>query len=171
MMNMKRLGTILLVVSVVLILVTVYLAIFFAPLPQTSVESADQIMSAEVGARLHVAGFVSVVYSRGGNAVLDSPEHVVFSIADFRDYGRFLQANNSNNLDQQWWTVRPIDVDSISGGLRSSTGPSVGYKIIPGANLSVEGIVSSQHIAPNSNVTGFSLDSNSGSDITDWTIK
>ena len=164
MMNRRKLGTILLVVSVVLILMTVYLAIFFAPLPQTGVKSAGEIMSSVEGSRLQVAGFVSAVYHR--NVMLpDLPNQVLFSIADFRDYGRYLQAAAANNLDQQWWTVRPIDVKSSSGGLWSGGGPDIGGKIVAGTNMSVNGMVTSREIGPNSNVTGFSLASGNGNDI------
>jgi heme exporter protein C len=166
MIDRKKLGTILLVVSVVLILMTVYLAIFFAPLPPTGVKSAGEILSSVEGSRLQVAGFVSAVYYRSPMDALDVPEHVVFSIADFRDYGRYLQAAAGNDLDMQWWTVRPIDVDSVSGGLASWNGPYVGERIVALTNLSVYGIVTSHGIAPNSNVTGFSLLSRSGDDFT-----
>ena len=162
----KKLGTILLVVSVALVLLTAYLAIYFAPLPQTGVKSAGEIMSREEGSRLHVAGFVSAVYSRNGTGVIDLGDHAVFALADFRDYARYIQASESNHLDQQWWTVRPIDVDSISGTLASWSGPPVGAKITPGVNLSVNGIVTSHRIAPNSEVAGFSLKSGSGDDFT-----
>jgi len=164
-MDRKKLGTILVVVSVVLILMTVYLAVFFAPLPQTGVKSAGEILSSVEGSKLKVAGFVSAVYSIHFG-MLDGPDEVIFSLADFRDYGRYLQANATHSLNQQWWTVRPIDIKSISGGLNSRMGPNLGGVIVVGANLSMDGIVTSNTIAPNSNVTGFSLSSGSGNDIT-----
>jgi heme exporter protein C len=159
----KKLGTILLVVSVALMLTTVYLAIYFAPLPHTGVKPAGEILSSVDGSRLQVAGFVSAVYDRNQSHVYD---RVVFSIADFRDYQRYLQAAAANHLDQQWWTVRPIDVESRSGGLVGGQGPDIGQRIVAGANLSVNGIVASHMMAPNSNVTGFSLLSYNGDDIT-----
>ena len=164
MIDRKKLGTILLVVSVVLMLMTVYLAIFFAPLPQTGVKSAGEILSSVEGSRLQVAGFVSAVYYRTPSPA-HTPDRVVFSIADFRDYQRYLQAVAANHLDQQWWTVRPIDVESRSGGLVEGYGPDIGWRIAAGTNLSVNGVVTSHKIAPNSNVTGFSLLSNNGNDI------
>ena len=165
MMNRRKLGTILLVISAVLILMTAYLAIFFAPLPQTGVKSAGEVMSSVEGSKLQVAGFVSAVYHRNPNRAPDMPEHVVFSIADFRDYMRYVQAAEANHLDQQWWTVRPIDVDSYFGGyVVAGTSPDIGWRITAGTNLSVNGIVTSQEIGPNSNVTGFSLARVSGDD-------
>ena len=165
MIGWKKLGTILLVISVVFMMTTVYLAIFFAPLPQTGVKSAGEIMSSVEGSKLQVAGFVSAVYHRNLNRAPDMPDHVVFSIADFRDYMRYVQAAEANHLDQQWWTVRPIDVDSYFGGyVVAGTSPDIGWRITAGTNLSVNGIVTSQEIGPNSNVTGFSLGRVSGND-------
>ncbi len=162
--DMKRLGTILMVVSVALILTTAYLAMFSAPLPQTSVKSAGDIMFSEEGSKLQVAGFVSAIYSsRISHPALDGGSEVVFALADFRDYGRYLQAFAAGHLDQQWWTVRPIDVSSSSGGLRSE---NIGYRIVLGGNLSVRGEVLHSGIGVNSNVTGFSLESSRGSDFT-----
>ncbi len=167
-LDTKKLGTILLALSVVLILTTAYLALFFAPLPQTSVKSAGEIMSSEEGSRLQVAGFVSTIYSSHiGLDAIDLPDTVVFALADFRDYGRFLQAVAAGHLDQQWWTVRPLDVSSTSGGLRSGNpGPAIGDHIVLGGNLSVRGQVLHLGIAANSNVTGLSLRSLSGHDFT-----
>lgn len=169
----KKLGTILLVVSVTLILITAYLAIYFAPLPQTGVKSAGQILSSVDGTKVQVAGFVSAVYNRTqpteinpNNQVVQSYDRVVFALADFRDYQRYLQAASVGHLDQQWWTVRPIDVESRSGGFASVHGSDIGPRIVPGANLSVKGVVVAQLIAPNSNVTGFSLQSYDGYDMT-----
>ncbi len=162
--DMKRLGTILMVVSVALILATAYLALFYAPLPQTSVKSAGEIMSLEEGSSLQVAGFVSTIYDRHLGAI-DAPDRVVFALADFRDYGRYLQAEAAGHLDQQWWTVRPLDVISLSGGYRiGDASPAIGSLIVLGGNLSVRGQVLERGIGVNSNVTGFSLSSLSGDD-------
>ena len=71
-MNTNKLGLVLTVVAAVLILSTVYLALFFAPLPATSVKSADEVLSTVEGSEVRVSGFVTdlnVEYHDG----LDAP--------------------------------------------------------------------------------------------------
>jgi len=67
----------------------------------------------------------------------------------------------SGDLDSKWWTVRPIDVWSVSGGMLGY-GPQA--TILTGSNLSVEAKVIDWGFGPNSNVTGVSLISQSGDD-------
>jgi len=154
-MDKHRLGFIIAIVSAVLVLLTTYLAMFYAPLPQTGVRSADEIMSSVEGSHIQVVGFVCAVVSRTGSPVVDVSETTVFSLADLVDYQRFRVASIEGHLGEQWWTVRPIDATVTSGG--PLPGPYVGGEIALGANLSVHAKVVEESIGPNSAITGFSL--------------
>lgn len=163
---MSKLGRIFLVGAAILMLLTTYLAVFYAPLPQTSVKSADKILSSIEGSKIRVAGFVSEVYAKDTN-VITGFYTFRFSIADFSDYQRYLAAAAGDQLDSQWWTVRPIDVvlrNQPGMGLLSvgSTWESSGT----GTNLSVMAEVVGSGIGPNSNVTGFHMRTYSPGDIT-----
>jgi heme exporter protein C len=156
-MDKPRLGFFFAIVSAALVLLTTYLAMFYAPLPQTGVRSADEILSSVDGNHIQVVGFVCAVVSRTESRALDVPETTVFSIADAVDYQRFLVASVEGHLGEQWWTVRPIDATVTSGGLVFPSNPYIGDHIIPGANLSVRAKVVEESIGPNSAVTRFSL--------------
>lgn len=165
-MDMRRLGKPLLVVAAVLMLVTTFLAIMYAPLPQTSVKSADKIMASAEGAKIAVAGFVSDIDFNHTHESAILGTLVEFSIADFSDYQRYLAASASGQLDSQWWTVRPIDVRL---GLRP--GASVDALSLPtqfreGTNVSVDGTIFEAKVGPNSNVTGFCLYVHDWNDVT-----
>lgn len=166
--NRKTLGTVFLAVSAVLVLLTIYLALFFAPLPQTSVRTAGEVMPSIEGTRITVVGFVCSAWNATSPIIADAYQHVDFSIADFRDYGRFREAAAAGQLDGQWWESRPIDVHSVSGStlVGPNRGPSVAYRIVLGVNLSVEATVEQGGIGPNSNVTGLYLTSMNGNDFT-----
>ena len=114
-MDSKRVGLLATAVAAVLVLVTTYLAIFFAPLPGTSVESADAILPTLVGTTIKVSGFVTNM-TMTHPAGLDLPSTITFGLADFSDYQRYVDAVVAGNSSGQWWTIRPINVSLSSGG-------------------------------------------------------
>jgi heme exporter protein C len=165
-MEKSKLGRIVLVGAAILMLLTTYLAVIYVPLPQTSVKSADKILSSVEGSRIRVAGFVSEVFY---NITVNFGQiHVVrFSIADFSDYERYLVAAASGDLDSQWWAVRPIDVEVIV----QKKGYIMGSLDVPlnfgnRTNLSVLALVADHGIGLNSNVTGSWLRTSSWDDVT-----
>lgn len=165
-MNKRRLSTVLLAASIALVLLSIYMAVMFAPVPQTSVKAAGEAMPSIDGAKIRVAGFVAeVFFVQTPPLNQDGPRTVTFSLADFRDYERYLSANESGQLDTTWWTVRPIDIVSHSGAPFSGSSFVDAY-ITPGTNLSVEATVHAAKIGPDSNVTGYSLSSSDGGDFT-----
>lgn len=149
-MNKSRSALILAAVSVVLLLLTVWMALFYATIPQTSVESADEVLSSIEGSRIRVAGFVCTSPSTNAEAT-------VFSIADFMDFRNYQDAVRDGRLNETWWTIRPIDVQ-VKPGL-------AGNAISRGTNLSVLGTVSSMKVGPNSNATGHSLNVSGSDDV------
>lgn len=156
-MDMGKLGKILLITAAVLMLLTTYLAVFYAPLPQTSVKSADKILTSIEGSRIRIAGFVSNIdYNHTVESGLVG-HRVEFSIADFSDYPRYLAAFASGQLDTQWWTVRPIDVRLFLLPGWSLLSLSMPAEFREGANISVDGKVFEAKVGPNSEITGFCL--------------
>lgn len=151
----SKLGLILLAAAAVMILATTYLALFYAPIPQTSVGSAGEVLSTIEGSRIRVAGFV-VDYRVYVPPGLDSPTQYYFSLSDFSDYLRYLEAVREGNLDGAWWTIRPIDVALGGGGLVYGGGPHL-TGVRNGTNVSVDAIVRAGEVGGNSEVTGFYL--------------
>jgi heme exporter protein C len=151
-MDKRRLGLMLTLIAAVLLMATTYMAIFFAPLPGTSVKSADAILSSVEGTTVKVSGFVT--NWTHGAIRLDVPTVYTFSLADFEDYSRYLAAVQAGNLSGQWWTIRPIDVRYTMGGWLPS---GLDFTIHNCSNISVTARVVAQVIGPNSAVTGYSL--------------
>jgi heme exporter protein C len=164
-MDKSKLGRIILVGAAILMLLTTYLAVIYVPLPQTSVKSADKILSSVEGSRIRVAGFVSDILNLPREF---NPAQVIrFSLADFSDYQRYLAAAMVDQLDSQWWTVRPIDVEIYEVPKLMLAGIVDGPQdFIKGTNLSVLARVMDKGIGSNSNVTGFSLETSSWNDVT-----
>jgi len=130
------------VIAAILMLLTVYLAIFYAPIPQTGVKSANEILDTLDGSEIKIAGFVSKIHMSDSNKI-------ELSIADFSDYQGWLNKAPEDELD--WFVVYPIDVSiDISGGDLS---------IADGTNISVLGTVSSDTIGTYSQISGYSLKS------------
>ena len=151
--KMKRLGLVLTLVSAILIMATTYLAIFYAPLPGTSVKSIDEVLPSIEGTTVKVSGFVTNFTVHLPDA-LDVPTRYTFSLADFEDYARYLAATEAGNLSEQWWTIRPIDVGYSMGGWMPS---GLNFTIHDCSNISVTADVVLRVIGPNSAVTGCSL--------------
>ncbi len=149
----KRLGLILTIISAILIMATTYLAIFYAPLPGTSVKSIDAVLPSIEGTTVKVSGFVTNLTVHLPDA-LDVPTIITFSLADFEDYQRYLSAVDVGNESGEWWTIRPIDVGYSMGGWLPS---GLNFTIRNCSNISVTASVISQVIGPNSAVTGYSL--------------
>ncbi|MBU0684474.1 MAG: cytochrome c biogenesis protein [Candidatus Thermoplasmatota archaeon] len=150
-MNKSKLALVLAAVAVALLLLTVWMALYYATIPQTSVKSADEVLSSIEGRGIRVAGFVCARLP-GPDPVAENLGATVFSIADFSDFLNYRDAVMDGRLNETWWTVRPLDV------LVRSTNEDIRSKIALGANLSVLGTVSSLELGPNSNVTGLSLE-------------
>lgn len=156
-MNRKWLGLGLTALAAALVLVTTYLAIFYAPLPATSVKSLDSVISTIEGTTVTVSGFVTDLTIVHPDA-LDVSSQVTFSLADFVDYQRYTDAVSSGNISGEWWTVRPVDVRIFSGGwVPGNRGPDISGLVHNCTNLSVSAPVLSGAIGPNSEVTGFYL--------------
>lgn len=154
-MDMKRLGLGMVVLGLVLMLVTVYLAMFHATMPQTSVGAAGEVLSSVEGSGIKVAGFVAVVGGFEGSEDPLSVESVRFSLADFVDYQRYLSATPDELNTTQWWTVRPIDVQVRADApelVQQLT--QVYVDLEAGKNLSVSAKVIKGSIGPDSAVTG-----------------
>ena len=158
-MKIRQLGLALTAVAAVLFLVAIYLAIYYAPLPATSVKSADAILSTIEGSEITVSGFVTELNISGTGLTI--PAIITFSLADFSDYQRYLEAASGGDLSGAWWTARPIDVKLASGGITGDAGPSIVAEMHNGVNISLLGKVVAVSIGPNSNITGYSLHSNS----------
>jgi heme exporter protein C len=153
-MDKRRLGLVLTLIAAVLFMATTYMAIFYAPLPGTSVKSADAILSSVEGSTIKVSGFVTNWTMHPPDA-LDVPTAFTFSLADFEDYSRYLAAVESGNLSEQWWTIRPIDVGYSMGGWVPP--PHLNFTIHNCSNISVTARVVASVIGPNSAVTGYRL--------------
>jgi heme exporter protein C len=151
--DVKRLGLVLTIVSAFLIMATTYLAIFYAPLPGTSVKSIDAILPSVEGTTVKVSGFVTNLTIHAPDA-LDVPTTIIFSLADFEDYQRYLSAVEAGNESGEWWTIRPIDVGYRMGGWLDS---GLNFSINNCSNISVTASVVPHVIGPNSAVTGYSL--------------
>ena len=63
----------------------------------------------------------------------------------------------AGNTSETWWTVRPIDVKILSGGLVFDGGPDISSTIHNFTNMSFVGTVVTDVVGPNSAVTGHSL--------------
>ncbi len=138
MIDLRKAWKVFLPVSMVLILCTVYLALFFAPLPSTGVRSADSVISSIVGERITVVGFVAE-YERveQGHQITAS-----FLLGDFTDYHRYLNAIALNDTSTRWWTVPPIEVHALLESIVSDATPArITGVLANGVNVSVSGTV------------------------------
>jgi len=145
----SRLGLMLTVVALAMILATTYLALYFAPLPQTSVGAADQILSSVEGSKIRVAGFVSeLIYA--SNPIISDSHVQIFALADFTDYSRFAEARAHGQLSERWWTINPLVVEVALDELAGYSGPYPPFSL--GMNLSAEGKIIYGLLTPNSTV-------------------
>lgn len=163
-MKKDELGKYLLVISAVLVLLSTYLAIFHAPLPSTSVQTAGEILSSLEGSEITVAGFVADVLDVYHPPMTDASERINLTVADFADYERYRNAISDGVLEGGWWTVRPIDVSLIVGGLLD--GPYLSGGLKNGTNVSITGTVEAGVVGPNSAVIGHYIGVSSSSDVT-----
>ena len=140
-MDLIKLSRITMVVAAVLILVTVYLAVFFAPLPATSVRNANAIFPSAEGSKISVVGFITDL-NTSRRPILDVAQTISFRLADFSDYERYLDAVELNSTSETWWTVSPIVVRAIvSTGLVIGPTVRISGSISNGTNVSVLGTI------------------------------
>src|SRR4030067_320516 len=154
----KQVGLVLTAVAAILILLTTYLALLYAPLPATGVDSANAILPsiADTGFGIRISGFVTNLTTLTPTG-LDLPSIVTFALADFSDYQRYVEAVIEGNFSETWWTIRPIDVKILSGGWRPDPGPDIVGTVHNGTNISVMGNVVTKVIGPNSAISGHPL--------------
>lgn len=137
-MDIRKLGMPTTAVSMVLILLTIPMALFYAPLPQTSVSAAGEILSYIDGYEIRVAGFVTS-YSVEEPTTFGPPTQHSFLLADFVDFERYEEASSQDRLDETWWTIEPLSVTFPSGGQFASQSVSISN----GTNVSVFGLLTS----------------------------
>lgn len=140
----------------VLMLLTVFLAVYFVPIPTASVRTLNELAPSIEGSEITVAGFVAAIEYQQHDA-LDTPLLYNISLADFSDYSRYREAAQTGSVDSQWWTVEPFAVSVLAGGL-SGHGPYL--SISNGTNISVTG-----EIARLSGTSKMKLVSDSGDDV------
>jgi heme exporter protein C len=137
-LNKKRLGLVAIVVAALLILLTTYLALFFAPIPQTSVEVANKVAPSVEGSRMQVAGFIGrLIFTNCTGNCTGSPAVL---LADFSDYSRYTSAVEDSALDQPWWTIQPLIVEMPAGVSLDD--------LVLGTNLSAMGEVKKTQVPP-----------------------
>jgi heme exporter protein C len=135
-MKVKRFFAPLMALSLVLILLTVYLAMFYAPIPTTGVRSADKILASVDGSRIKVTGV----------AILTDPEvdrsDYRFLLVDHSDYLLWKDSNYTGGsivrasdylYAHPFWTAQPVLVVL----------PASNQPIPAGTNLTVDGKVTS----------------------------
>lgn len=139
-MERKKVFLGLLAASAALILVTVYLALFYAPLPRVSVQTANSLLQSFEGEEMTVAGFAWNVSDELLPEVPENPavRLTTLSLFDFVDFERYTSADQAGQLNQSWWSVEPILVYIKTGG---SAGHFFFGAIDNGTNLSVTGKV------------------------------
>lgn len=146
-----------LIASALLVLLTMYLSVYYAPLPRAGVRGvADDLPSLD-GTQLTVAGFLADVRIREEGDV-GTPAVVDLVLADFADYGRYRDAASDGSLEEGWWSVRPIDV-------RATLEDFSGSGLASGTNVSITGRVVAGSIGPNSALSGYFMEVTSSEDI------
>lgn len=98
------------VISAALMLLTVLLAIYYAPVAASSVKTANELLPSIEGSTITVAGFVADREILNPAKTPEDPPQTAITLADFSDYGRYLDAAVAGDLDSVWWTVEPITV-------------------------------------------------------------
>jgi heme exporter protein C len=134
-MKIKKLFVPLMAIALVLILLTVYLAVFYAPIPATGVRSADKILTSVDGSRIKVTG-VAILTDAEANR-----SDYQFLLVDHSDYLLWEGSNYTSGsiaradgyfYAHPFWTAQPVLVVL----------PSDSNLSIPaGTNLTVDGRV------------------------------
>jgi heme exporter protein C len=134
-MKIKKLFVPLMAIALVLILLTVYLAVFYAPIPATGVRSADKILASVDGSRIKVTG-VAILTDAEANR-----SEYQFLLVDHSDYLLWKGSNYTSGsiaradgyfYAHPFWTAQPVLVVLPSDSNRS---------IPAGTNLTVDGRV------------------------------
>lgn len=136
---MERILIGLIALSAMFLLLTTYLAVFYVPLVQTGVGSANDVLASLEGSDLCVAGFVAIVYEK-------NPNETIFALGDFVDFQRWCAHRNGTG-SSIWWTAAPLDI-SASNEFET---------ISIGKNISVRGTVVQSIVGNFSAQTGYSL--------------
>ena len=97
-------------ISAALILLTVLLAVYYAPIAASSVKTANELLPSIEGSRITVSGFVADRAILNPIRFPEDPPVTTITLADFSDYHRYLDAVAAGDLDGEWWTVEPIIV-------------------------------------------------------------
>lgn len=136
-MKVKSLFLPLMAIALILILFTVYLAVFYAPIPTTGVRSADNILASVEGSRIKVTG-VAILTDRES-----SSSDYQFLLVDHSDYLLWKDSNYTVGsiaradgyfYAHPFWTARPVLVVLPADSSLSIPG---------GTNLTVDGRVTS----------------------------
>jgi heme exporter protein C len=133
---------------------------FYAPIPSTSVRSANELPTSVRGSEITVGGFIASMESYGETEDTDAIIRYNFTVADFSDYARYLEASHAGEVRDQWWTVRPIMVKVYTGGLLTPY-----LTVGPGSNVSVTGELEFGDINPPSDTFGIILTCESSYDV------
>ena len=136
-MDLKKIFLVTFSISLVLILASVYLALFYAPLPGMGVKSANEIVASMESSELRVSGFAWNVHHESGPPIM---QVIQFLLSDVSDYERYLSAAQSGQVDQDWWTVPPLAVFVRAGG-SDGYGQYVDGTLEDGVNVTVNGEV------------------------------
>lgn len=136
-MKIKKLFVPLMAIALALILLTVYLAMFYAPIPTTGVRSADNVLPSVDGSRIKVTG-VAILTDQDANR----SDHE-FLLIDHSDYLLWKGSNYTNGsiaraddyfYAHPFWTALPILVVLAAD-------QSITFQA--GTNLTVDGKVTS----------------------------
>lgn len=115
------------VAAAVLLLLTSYLAFYYAPLPTMNVRTANSLASQLEGQKLEVVGFAFNITDAGDRQDLN--------LADLMDYQRWIDFKEGRT-GPHWWTVNPLMVRwSIDVG-------SPHAPMVDGQNITAQGIAS-----------------------------
>jgi heme exporter protein C len=136
-MKARRLFVPLMALALVLILLTVYLAMFYAPIPTTGVRSADKILDSVDGSRIKVTG-VAILTDREANSsdqrflLVDHSDYLLWKGSNYT--GGSMARANGYFYAHPFWTAQPLLIV-----LPSDPGTS----IPAGTNMTVDGTVTS----------------------------
>lgn len=97
-------------ISAALMLITVLLAVYYAPVAASSVRTANELLPSIEGSTITVAGFVADREIMNPIRTPEDPPVTAITLADFSDYRRYLDAVVSGGLEGEWWTIEPITV-------------------------------------------------------------
>jgi heme exporter protein C len=136
-MNIKRLFVPLVAIAAVLIILTVYLAMFYAPIPTCGVRSADKILPSVDGSKIKVTGVAILTEQNASGSdyeflLIDHSDYMLWKGSNYTS-GSISSANDTFYADP-FFTARPVLI---------SLPKDPSYTIMAGTNLTVDGRVTS----------------------------